>query len=183
MALGDLSGRPNQCDRPFRGLFRVDDGSQPGGQSRAAGDAERISRRELTGCRAAGQASKVFDLIFARQFIEWRLVAPFAGALFRHVKLLVLVAFDVGAVLGDPAVAFLIRCRVAIPSSHNTEPRALAPLSAGAEPKSVSYNWRKKMSRNVRLPAASIVSFCRSRSIRSCCSGPHGRAAGSQSCV
>lgn len=58
MALGDLSGRPNQRDRPFCGLFRVDDGSQPGGQSRAAGDAERISRRELTGCRAAAAKPK-----------------------------------------------------------------------------------------------------------------------------
>ena len=58
MALGDLSRRQNQRDRPLRGLFRIDDGSQPGGQSGAQVAVERIPRltrpKPIGSCPAAG---------------------------------------------------------------------------------------------------------------------------------
>ena len=51
VAVGDLSCRQTQPDRALRGVFRIDDGSQPCRTTRAAVDAERIPRLELTRVR------------------------------------------------------------------------------------------------------------------------------------
>jgi hypothetical protein len=50
----------------------------------------------------------VSALVFPRQFIKRRLVTTGAIAIFWHVKLLVLVVFDVGAILIAPAFSFSI---------------------------------------------------------------------------
>ena len=50
----------------------------------------------------------VSALVFPRQFIKRRLVTTGAIAIFWHVKLLVLVVFDAGAILIAPAFSFSI---------------------------------------------------------------------------
>jgi len=57
----------------------------------------------------SGKCSKVSGLVFPRQLIKWRLVATSAVAIFWYVELLMLVVFDVGAMLIAPTIPFSIK--------------------------------------------------------------------------